>query len=190
MAKEIWVDTETTGTDPLKHGLIQLSGIVVIDNIEKERFDWFIRPFEGDVIEEQALERNGIKKEDFSDFREPRGAFIDFINLLNRYVDKYDKKDKFHFIAYNARFDDDFLRAFFRKNVNLYYGAYFFFPPLDVMDKAAWEFKEIRASLPNFQLGTIAKFLKIEIDENRLHDALYDIETTMNVYKRLQEIKQ
>lgn len=41
--------------------------------------------------------------------------------------------------------------------------------------------------MPNFQLPTVAKELGIEIDENRTHNALYDISITVKIYDELRK---
>ena len=48
--KILWVDTETTGTDPGKNGIIQLAGVLEINGQEISSFDYKIRPFAEDVI--------------------------------------------------------------------------------------------------------------------------------------------
>ncbi len=42
-----------------------------------------------------------------------------------------------------------------------------------------------RAEMENFKQGTVAKFMGIEVDDNRLHDAMYDIEICMKIYKKI-----
>jgi len=42
-----------------------------------------------------------------------------------------------------------------------------------------------RHTMPNFKLMTVAKHLKIEVDESRLHDALYDIHLTKMIYDKV-----
>ena len=39
MTKLCFVDLETTGLYPGKHGIHQISGAIVIDGVEKEKFD-------------------------------------------------------------------------------------------------------------------------------------------------------
>lgn len=37
--------------------------------------------------------------------------------------------------------------------------------------------------MENFQLRSVAKYLGIEVDETKLHDAKYDIYLTLEIYK-------
>ena len=67
--KILWVDTETTGTDPGKNGIIQLAGVLEINGHEISSFDYKIRPFADDVIEDTALAVNGFTREELAGFR-------------------------------------------------------------------------------------------------------------------------
>jgi len=48
---------------------------------------------------------------------------------------------------------------------------------------AAEHLKERRGLMADFKLKTVAQFLGIEIDESKLHDAVYDIKLTREIYK-------
>lgn len=185
MTKLFFIDLETTGTDPNQNGIVQLSGIIEIDQEEKERINLLIHPFETDVIEEEALEINNRTKEEISNFRSPVAIYKNFIDTMLKYIDKYDRLDKFNFVGYNSRFDDDFLRAWFKKCADKYYGSYFFWPPIDVANMAATWFINKRDLFLNFKLMTVAKAIGIQIDESKSHDAMYDIEITKELFNRL-----
>jgi DNA polymerase-3 subunit epsilon len=111
--------------------------------------------------------------------------YTTFVSELDKIVDRFDKNDKVYFIGYNAKFDSDFIRELFTKNNNKFYGSYFFNPIIDIMNIAAYKFMLKKSHPENFKLGTIAKFLNIEVDNNNLHDALYDIEISRKVYSKL-----
>ena len=72
MYKLCYIDCETTGTDPYKAGIIQLSGIIEINGEVKEEFNYHITPFAMDTIDDKALEITGFKKEEL--FTDPRFA--------------------------------------------------------------------------------------------------------------------
>lgn len=44
---------------------------------------------------------------------------------------------------------------------------------------------EVRNDMENFKLMTVAKTMGIEIDENKLHDATYDIELTRDIFYKI-----
>lgn len=43
----------------------------------------------------------------------------------------------------------------------------------------------VRNDMENFKLMTVAKTMGIDIDENKLHDATYDIELTRDIFYRI-----
>lgn len=183
--KQIFLDTETTGLWPGKHGLIQLSGKVFISNKKMVEFNYYIKPFPEDVIDASALKTNGLTiDESFSD---PKVVYNAFTKMLKSYVNPYDKEDKFHIIAYNAPFDTDHLRAWFRKNGDRYYGSYFWHPPIDVMTLAAYWLMDTRSHMPDFKLSTVCKECGIKVEEESLHDALYDVWLAQELYNCITE---
>ena len=184
--KLIYIDVETTGIPCPQSGLIQLAGAIEIDDAKPVFFQYDIQPFPSDEIVEEALQVNGITREDMDAFTEPAAAYRDFIRLLDTYIDKYNRSDKFHFIGYNAMFDSDHVRAWFEKNDNVFFGSYFFFPPIDVMGMAAVHFMEQRADMQDFKLLTVARALGLKVDETKLHDAKYDIALTRQMFQVLR----
>jgi len=180
--KLIFIDVETTGVDDSKHGLIQLGGIIEIDGKEADRFNYLIKPFPDDAIEDGALRVTGRSLQEIEGFKNPKEVYFEFMCLLNGYIDKYNRFDKFQFIGYNSRFDDGFLRTWFKKNNDNFYGSYFFWPAIDVSNMAACKYMETRQKFSNFKLMTIAKVAGLEIDLSKAHDAMYDIEVTKNLF--------
>lgn len=188
--KYFFLDTETTGINPNKNAMVQLSAIIEIDGVQKEQINYFIKPFKGAEISEEALTVIGKTKEEIFSWEEPSVIFNQFSELLNKYIDPYDKTDKFHLLAYNAQFDQQFLRQFFFQNHSKFYASYFFFPPIDVMYLAAEHLKETRALMPNFKLETVAKFMNVLSEEENYHDALFDVTAMYQIYKKIISTNQ
>jgi DNA polymerase-3 subunit epsilon len=193
MIKRIFIDTETGGTEK-EHALLQLAGIITFEDNEhpfetkteiKEEFNFFIKPFPEDIIEDGALEVNHLTREQIATFEEPRIVYNKFIEILAKYVNKFDKQDKFFFLAYNSPFDNQMLRTFFNKIGDKYFGSWFWTPDICIMRKAADEFIHIRQEFSNFQLSTVAKHLNIE-QEGDLHDALTDIRLTIKLFEHFK----
>jgi DNA polymerase-3 subunit epsilon len=177
---------ETGGLNPKKSALLQLAGIIEIDGKEECDFNYLIAPFDDDEIVQKALEVNGFSMEQVKKFTSPEKSYNQFVKLLDSYVSKYNKQDKFFFVGYNSHsFDMPFVRTFFTKNKNKFFGSYFHYPSLDVMILALEELKEERPRMKNFKLSTVAKEMGIELEEASLHDALYDIKLTREIYKRI-----
>lgn len=182
--KYIYLDTETSGLNPLKHSIIQLSGLIEIDGQVVEEFDFRLQPSEGETVSQPSLDICNITIEDLRTFPKPNLVYNQFISLLSKYVDRYNKEDKFFLIGYNSRFDDEFLRSFFLKNDDEYYGSWFWWPTIDVAVLAAILTKEHRHKFPNYKLGTLAQYFKIDID-GELHNSLTDCKITRALYKAL-----
>jgi len=188
MRKEIYIDVETTGLDKESSAIWQLAGDVVINNQSKERFDFRIKPHEGFTHSDIALKMNDLTLDELEEFTPPNIVFAQFEALLKKYVSPYDKKDKFIFKAYNAGFDSDFIRAFFKRNGSNYYGSYFWVPPYDIMSVAILALEDDRPELPNFKLETVARFLGIKVSSASFHDAEYDIEISRLVDHKAKEL--
>jgi DNA polymerase-3 subunit epsilon len=194
--KIIFIDVETTGVNPERNGLTQLSGCVQIGDEVKESFDFFLRPFPQDEIEIAALEVTGFDRRQFllpdhpdyiavdgQNFEDPRDIYDRMAAILGKYVNQYDKTDKFQFVGYNAHsFDMPFMRRFWEKNGNRFFGSWFWYPCLDVMLVWAQILQPVRAELSNFKLATVAKHCGIKVDDTRLHDSQYDIELTRELW--------
>jgi DNA polymerase-3 subunit epsilon len=178
--KLLYVDTETSGTDPLRHGVTQLAGEVVINGVIEESFDLRPRLFSPDLVTGEAMEKTGMThKGIMARPMGPKDAHGAFTEVLGRYVNKFDKRDKFTMVAYNSKFDWDMLQSFFKKCGDDYFGSWFWWPAVCVailtMDKLSIH---NRAKLPNMQLATLANALQLPVDESMLHDACYDIYLT------------
>lgn len=181
--KLIYLDTETDGLDPKKNSIVQLAGIIRV-NGQEEEFDFKMAPWPGRESDPEALAVSGRTVEEVKAYPPAPEVFRLFIALLSKYVDRYAKKDKFFCLAYNARFDDDFLRAWFEAMGDKYYGSWFWTPALDVMQLAAFYLMRERPDLPNFKLATVAKaVLGIDPPEGSYHDAMFDIKAARDIVK-------
>ena len=182
--KLVFFDLETTGTNPGKNGIHQISGMVEIDGVEKEHFNFNVQPNPKAVIEEQALEVAGVTREQVMSYPAMSEVYKQFVAMLGKYVDKFNKRDKFFLVGYNnAAFDNQFLRGFFLQNGDNYFGSWFWANSIDVMVLASHHLAERRHEMENFKLSTVAKFMGINVDDNSLHDADYDIYLTKEIYK-------
>jgi DNA polymerase-3 subunit epsilon len=191
--KIILLDVETTGLNSYNHSIHQLSGYIgeELDDVINIRrsFDVRMKPFRMNTIQDEALEVAGITLEILKGYQDAKVAHAHFTHTLDNFVDKFNKQDKFHLLAYNAPFDTDFLRKWFLDNGNKFYGSYFFAPSIDVMTLAASSLMETRGGMSNFKLATVATTIGIEVDESRLHDSMYDIQLTLEIYAHIKNKK-
>ena len=186
--KHFFLDVETTGLDTRLHDIFQISGIITDANLNiLESVDYRFCPFTLDTADPEALVKTGMTAESLSALPlTPREAYAGLNSLLERHCDRFNKLDKLHFVAYNAKFDADFIRAFFEKNGDNYFGSWFWNPPICVMQAAAWMTMRVRGALPNFKLGTLCQCAELGWDEAAAHDASYDIHKTLELYQYLR----
>lgn len=191
MSKMLFFDLETTGTNPAKNGIHQISGKIIINGNVEDEFNIHIKPNPLAKIEDEALAVAGITSEDLqSDKYVPFNVGYNmFVGHLQPWIDKYNKKDKMFLAGYNvASFDTQFLRGMFLQNNDVYFGSWFWSVPIDVIILAQNLLIEERSKMENFKQGTVAKYLGIDVDDTKLHDALYDIEICYKIY--LEVIKR
>lgn len=187
--KAIFFDLETTGTNPAKHGIHQISGFIEVDGDVKDRFNFQVQPNPLCQIDDAALQVGNVTREQIMSYPKMRIVYNDLIELMTPYCDKFNKKDKFFLIGYNnAAFDNQFLRGFFLQNGDNYFGSWFWSNSIDVMVLASEFLKKRRPEMPDFKLKSVAVELGFKIDESRLHDAVYDIELTRSIYKLVTSI--
>lgn len=181
--KLLYFDVETTGLDSKRHGIIQLSGLIEVDGIEKERFNYNIAPFESDAYSDKALLVHKVTRNEMRAFPKPQEIYSKFVKMLSQYVERYDTTDKFTPIGYNVRFDLDFLNQFFLKNNDTYFGSYVSWYAVDPLALLYFLKFQNKIKLENYKLETVCNHFGIEL---QAHDAFSDILAT----KRLLEILQ
>ena len=185
MNKIIFIDTETGGVNPEKSALIQLSGIIRIDKKDIEKFNFYIKPFENSEVTEKALEVQGRTLEELKTekYIEEKEVYKQFVNLLDKYIDKYDRTDKFVVAGYNVRFDVDILKAFFQRHGNNFLFSYLDSSMLDPLYSIRLlQIAEVLPVLENNKLETWCKHFGIEL---KAHDSLEDIEATKKLIGKL-----
>ena len=183
--KQLFIDVETTGLDPKIHGLTQIAGMVIVDGEEKERFNFDVSPFQGQKASLEALQITGKTINEIREYPSPGKIYAALTGILGRYVDKFDKRDKLQFIAYNSPFDNQFMREFFKNNNDQFFGSFFWNPDICVMRLAFCFMADKRPGMKNFKLTTVAAELGIEFDESNAHDAMFDIDLTRQIYAKI-----
>ena len=184
MTKVLWLDLETTGLNPIINGIAQVACLVEVGGeIVDSLYIPYIRPMKYDKIEPQALQVNGITMNQLETGEEPRAAYSTIVKLFDKYIDKFDKMDKFVLAGYFAKIDSDFMRQFFFKNGNKFFGSYFHGALLEVSTLLAVALcEEFLPVMPNNKLDTLCKELNVEI---QAHEALSDIKATRECYNKL-----
>lgn len=179
-------DVETTGLYANTHGIIQLAGVIEINNEVVEEFDFKMKPFPTDKISQESLDVTGYKLEEIVKWEDPKITYVKIIEIMNKYVNRFNPNDKFYPCGYNIAFDTNFLIQFFKKNNDQYIGSYlklnsqvdplYILRMLDFMGKI---------SMHDYRLESVCKALGIEI---KAHDALSDIKATIEIRKIVEEL--
>jgi len=182
--KILWYDTETTGLTE-NSAMFQISGVIEIDGEVKEEFDIFCHPHEGADISEQALEVTGMSREELDGFQSPKKAYDELVEIFSKYIDKFDREDKFIIAGQNVKFDIDVLNRFFKRNNDNYLGSFLnykqVFDTLSVY--TALEIADVVPKLENHKLETICKIMGVEL--SNAHNSLADIKATKEVGDKL-----
>ena len=178
--KILWYDTETTGLTE-NSAMFQISGVIEVDGVEVEEFDIFCSPHEGADISEQALEVTGVSHEQLESYESPKKAYDELVGIFSKYIDKFDKEDKFIIAGQNVKFDIDVLNRFFKRNNDNYLGSFLnykqVFDTLSIY--TALEIAEVVPKLENHKLETICKTMGVEL--SNAHNSLADIKATKAV---------
>lgn len=175
--KELWFDVETTGTDSKQHGIIQLAMIAVVEGDVHSK-SWRIRPFATDAIDDAALAVNRTTKVEIAGYPEPKDVHKEVCAFLDRFVDKFDRTDKLTPGGYNAdAFDLPFLKAWFEKCGDRYFGSYFNYMTIDPYPVVRF-LRYMRAlDLSDYKLATVCQAFNVSLGEGA-HDALADVRAT------------
>lgn len=179
--KKLYFDVETTGTNPKVNEIVQIAGLIEIDGKVEEEFNFNIRPT-NENINIEALEVIGKTIEELKEYPEPRKVFEQLREILDKYIDKYDKQDKFYPAGHNVRFDLDFLQSFWSNFDKYGSGTYQNWRALDTRVLANILVSENLIDVEDIKLETLCEFYEIEIDA---HDALNDIKATRKLYRSM-----
>ena len=179
MEKVLWFDIETTGVDPVKNDIIQIAGIVEIEGSDEEEFSFTCRPHAPDNINPSALEVNRHTIEEISNWEPPFRMLDKLMAVFQKFINKFDRKDKFLPAGHVVTFDIQMLDQFFKKSGDRYgIGSWMTWQPFDTMYLAVI-LKRLGIINPlDMKLATLANTFGIAPG---IHGALSDIRATREV---------
>ena len=185
--KLCFIDVETTGISQARNGIVQIGGLVCTEEggitAVLDEFCLNVAPFPGDVIDDESLAVSGVTREELKTFPPPAAVHADITRLFEKYCNKFDRKDKMVFLGYNAPFDYGFLRKWFEKCGDKYFGSWFWHPAVDVMSLAMLRLADARNEMPDFKMVTVAAHLGIPIEQ--AHNALADARATKAIFEKV-----
>lgn len=174
------VDVETTGLNSAKHGIISVA-IIIKCNGRKYTFSRNIKPFRECEYDKKALSISRITRTQIEKFRTEKQIFKELIVFLEAHY----YGEKFTPLAYNGRFDLDFMESLFKRNSSSLskYINWRLIDPLSII--RFLEYTEKIEPLQNHKLVTVCKKYKIPIDA---HKALSDINATDMLTEKLKKL--
>lgn len=176
---QLFLDVETTGTNPVRDSIIQMAGLVRKDGVELETFNWYLKPYNEGKITPALATKLRVTQEQAEAFPDQSIAFCKLNDLLARCG--IDEDNKAFLCGYNTKFDSDFLNALFQFNQNFRMWYLFYTPVQDVMSVAAFALAKIRPYMKNFKLTTVYETVFKESFPNA-HDAMSDIKATVRLW--------
>ena len=186
MKKALYFDVETTGLHPWHNDIIQIACLVEINGEVVEEYTANMQPFSFENVDAKALKINNTTVEELKSYPHPKLIHAELCKLFEKYINKFDKQDKFAPIGYNVKFDCDFLSAFFRKNEDRYYGSWVNWRTVDPLALLYTMDYQRKIALPNYKLATVCQHFGIPI---KAHDALSDIRATRELFQTLNEME-
>ena len=195
-----YLDLETSGLFPWKHGIVQIG--YILERIPEGQYkgevlverDLKLNLFPTDEFDDRAGEVNGTTKSlvtNNPDRLEPRDA----LGQLKADLKEYFGDGPCQLCGYNAlKFDEEFLRKFWLKTKGGTFSKTFYTPTIDVLVLVGHLVRFQRPELASayekgtMKLGTIEEVLSDElasegyVREGELHDAITDIRLTRYLY--------
>ena len=177
--KLLFLDTETTGLDPNKHGVIQVAMIA-----DHGMLDLQVNPGKKVEYDKEALKINGIKKKKIKKFPASTPQFNKMLDFLGEGVNKYDKKDKYVAVGYNVKFDVEMLHGWARREGYEYLGSFIDWRVIDVLVLArlAHYLGQMPSEPEDFKLGTICQVYDMPVPD---HDAMTDVMATRILFEKI-----
>jgi DNA polymerase III epsilon subunit-like protein len=179
--KILFMDVETTGLDAYKHEIIQISGILEINDKVIDAFNYKGRPNKVQNISEDALVKQGKSIKEILEYPAREDMYNNVLTFFNKYVNCYDSSDYFILAGYNTTFDRNFLYSLFNEFDNKYMNSYIFKYYIDVMEFAKMFWLNGKLNSPDLRLMSVCEAIGMPF--KNAHDAMEDIKATYKAYK-------
>ena len=181
--KVLYCDVETTGTNPAKHGIIQIGAIIEVDGVVVEECNLKCAPHEGAAISPDALAISGTERSELENRMTSLEAYTKFRHFLSRHIEQYDREDKCYPAGYNIHFDLNFIQAWFRHHGDKYgIGSFINWRMLDPLPLLFIKDFTRQMTLSDYRLETVCRHFGIEL---HAHDAMSDIRATRELLLKL-----
>ncbi len=176
-----FIDTETTGTDPNLHEIIELA-VIIAKQVPREgrgpkleiieECEWKIKMERPERAEEQALRVNGYNEVDWMFAIDRKKAMEEFAK----------KTESCSFVSHNLTFDYAFIQKAFEETQvenRMHYAK------LDTISIAFARLYDAPQA-DRFSLKALCELLKVE--NSKAHTALADTRALVAVYKKMMNV--
>jgi len=186
--KIFWHDVETTGLYKDENDIHQLALLIEINGEIVEEADIKMKPTRTENIDQEALKICNVTEEQIMSYPEAKIGYCQIQAILDKHINKYNKRDKAFVGGYNVPFDYEFFNDFGKRIGQSKYGwgSYLNHCKVDPLQfVGTLQIKGLLPILANRKLGTFCEHFGIEI---KAHDALSDIKATRELYLKFLEL--
>lgn len=182
--KFFWVDTETTGIDPVDSGAFQIA-YIYRNGEKREEKVINLNPLTAEILYSKSAGLiHGIPEEEIRSYTPAEEAIPQFVELLKKFLSK-GKKEKMFFAGYNCIFDYMHIKALIEKYTNSKMEEFFHPQFADVFIQVKKGKAMGKINCTNLKLGTVCKSFNVSLEN--AHNALADITATRDLAIQLQK---
>lgn len=190
--KIVFYDLETTDNNTETAAIVQIGAILDIDGKVKGTFDLKVKARPGCSVSQDALNANGLTITDIcsNERTDESEAYWEFMRFCGfRRGQRVYPQNRIFRAGYNIlAFDNAMLDNTGKRAGDLYSYAKFHWPGIDVASIACDKFAKDRNDFSCFKLGYVAERVGVDTS-GKLHDALFDVTVTRELYYKLKEMK-
>lgn len=185
--KLLYFDVETTGTDENyrgENGIWAVAGLYEYQGKIIDKFYLEMSPLPGDLIDPVALALSGHTEAELRAMTPTLEAIESLERWFGKHVNKFDPKDKFTMVAYNAQFDDTMMRELYKKLNRNYYGSWFHGYRLCVYNRVLWLAAHGKLLLPKYKQEIVCEHFGIKY---KAHRADADVMACRKLYYKVKD---
>jgi DNA polymerase III epsilon subunit-like protein len=179
---KVYLDIETTGLHPTKHGIISIGYLIEINGEAVASNLITMNSFEyAPNYTQEALDINGYTLEEIEGFQPPKEAVKQFITELNNHT-----KGRYTIVGYNSdNFDNPRVKKLMERYYPSIFNKLFNYKTIDVYKTVLWMDDAGAIKLPSHSLPVVAEHYSLPHDK---HNALSDCIATREINRKLKEL--
>lgn len=181
MSNILFFDVESTGLDDEKHSIIQLAAQYYQNGTKTHEFETAVCPYT-ESVSIGALKTNKFSPHDLYSGENSHDACANFVEFLLQLPNWAPRYNPITVGAHNAKFDLGMVRNFLEAHNYTNLDEIFSHRVVDTAATARFLIDSGVLDCKSASLGTVAKALGLDVDENKQHEALYDTELCARVY--------